>query len=157
MRLVLSLVLALQCTFSVAQPIGRPVGTNCSLAAPPATAGEDHSHGIIVRIYPRAKDIDANYTGCQLTWLPDGRRWQVVSIVEIKSGDPLRIWSPDNSDPVLRCFYRDGKVISGDAKNCAAPEFLITKSMASGCVEKVARVVAQGGVGTRWPAGCEYE
>lgn len=158
MRLVLLLVLMFQWQLAVAQGTGRPVGKNCNLSAPPESAGEELNHGIILRIYPRAKDINEMYTGCQLMWLPDANRWHVLSVVEIKSGDPVRIWSPDKSDPVrVSCTYRKGKVVKGDAKNCAGPEFLIAKSMAPGCVKKVAQAVEKGGITTPGPPGCEYE
>src|SRR5690348_16727534 len=75
----------------------RPGGTNCNLSAPPAASGEDSNHGIIVRIFPRAKDIGPTYTGCQIMWVqaPDG--WAKIAITEIDHGDAVSIWSVDQS------------------------------------------------------------
>jgi hypothetical protein len=136
---------------AVSADSGRPVGQNCSLAQPPADAGEEMNHGITLKIYPRARNIGSNYTGCQAMWYPDGDKWGVVAIVAIEHGDPVRIWSPDGGDPArFACHYKQGRVIRGDAKHCAAPEFLIAKSLAPGCVE---RIKAAG----QFPAGCKYE
>ena len=52
----------------------RPTGTNCELSAPPSISGEDYSHGITVRIYPRAKDGRLKLTvGCQVVWVQTDR------------------------------------------------------------------------------------
>ena len=158
MRVVLLLVLLMQCAVGVAQEMRRPAGRNCNLAVPPSTSGEEMNHGITLRIYPRARDIGDRYTGCQLMWVPHQNKWHVMSVVEVKAGDPVRIWSPDTSDSVrFSCIYSKGKVVKGDANNCAAPESLIAKSLAPGCVEKISQAVARGGIEAQWPAACQYE
>lgn len=158
MRAPLLLILLLHCTAVSAQGTIQPAGKNCNLASPPASAGEEMNHGITLKIYPRARDIDHSYTGCQIMWIPQEDKWHILSVVEIRSGDPVRIWSPDKSEPArFSCIYRRGKVVKGDANICAAPEFLIVKSVAPGCVEKISQAVAKGGPGTAWPTECQYE
>ena len=121
-------------------------------------AGEEFNHGITLRIYPRARDINRNYTGCQTMWVPDGRQWRVVSIAAIESGDPVRIWSPVNSDSTkFSCIYKRGKVVKGDEEHCAAPQFLIIKSLAPGCVERIQKSVTNRGLSAATPSGCDYE
>lgn len=91
-------------------------------------------------------------------WAPNGISWAIVSIVAIEDGDPVRIWVPDDSSSeLLVCRYKNGKVVAGDAENCAAPEFLIAKSLAPGCVAKVRETVVEGGIGAPCPKGCGYE
>jgi hypothetical protein len=159
MRAPVMLMLFLSCVAALAQGTGRPSGKNCGLAVPPANAGEEHNHGMIFRIYPRARDIGPTYTGCQMVWMPqDNNKWLVLTITEIKLGDAVRIWSPEASDPVrFSCTYRKGQVIKGDAANCAIPESLIVKSVAPGCMEKIFQAVARGGIAAASPAGCEYD
>ena len=131
----------------------RPKGQNCALNSPPATAGEEINHGVTLKIFPRARDMARTYTGCQTLWMPEGNKWMVVSMVVIASGDPERLWSPNATDPKrAACRYKYGKVVSGDPHQCPSPEFLIMKSLAAGCVE---RIVRSGG--TAFPPGCEYE
>ena len=46
----------------------RPTGQNCDLAAPPEDAGEEADHGVLLFVFPRARDIGVNYNGCQTVW-----------------------------------------------------------------------------------------
>jgi len=135
-----------------------PQGTNCDLTAPPVDAGEEFNHGTVLRIYPRAKDIDSKYTGCQALLAPDGQRWIVVSLTEIAEGDPVRLWSAYEQDPaILACRFERGKVVRGNPRTCPAPEFLLMKSMAPGCVSIVREAVARHGLGAPRPPECEYQ
>ena len=158
MRALFFVLFFVQSTFALAAGSGHPTSLNCNLAAPPASAGEEMNHGITLRIYPRARDIDAKYSGCQTMWMPNGKQWTVVSRVAIELGDPIRIWSPQETDPTrMGCVYKNGKVVKGNAENCAAPEFLIYKSLAPGCVEKIRKAVAAGGLGAPRAPSCDYE
>ncbi len=134
----------------------RPTGMNCALREPPVQAGEGFNHGITLRIFPRAKDIQKNYTGCQTVWVSHPAKLEVLSVVAIERGHAVRVWSPHETDPArTRCRYREGKLIAGSGDHCPAPEFLIHKSMASGCVEKVSKSAAAGSA--VFPEGCDFE
>jgi hypothetical protein len=136
----------------------RPTGKNCDLASPPAAAGEETNHGIVLRIYPRAKDIDSHYTGCQVLLAPDGKKWVAVSLTEVINGDPFRLWSAYEKDPaVLACRFKRGKVIKGDPNKCPAPEYILVKSLAPGCVRIIEDAVAKHGLGAPRPPECEYQ
>ncbi len=152
MRALLISLLVLHGALAHAAESGRPMGENCNLAAPPANAGEEFNHGITLKIYPRARDIHSSYTGCQTTWMPQGNKWLVLTIVAIERGDAVRIWTPDKSDPArFSCIYKAGKIVKGDAQNCVAPQFLIAKSLAPGCVARIAKASGQ------FPPDCKYE
>jgi hypothetical protein len=56
----------------------RPNGKNCALAVPPLTAGEEFNDGAVLRIFPRAKDIDASYTGYQVLFAEYESKWVVT-------------------------------------------------------------------------------
>ena len=132
----------------------RPKGPNCALKSPPDSAGEEMNHGITLKIFPRAKDIGPSYTGCQIMFAPYEKAWAIIAITEIEKGDPIRIWSEYEPQ---KCRYRHGKVIVGNPETCPAPQFLIHKSMAAGCVQIVREAVAQRGLGADRPQDCEYQ
>jgi hypothetical protein len=156
MRAMLALLVAV-CVASSANAAdnGRPTGKNCDLAAPPAEAGEELNHGMTIRVYPRRRDIGPGYAGCQLAWIPHKNQWLTMSAVAIENGDPVRIWAPDEAQPpFLACRYKKGQVVAGDASSCPMARFLVMRSMAPGCVEKIRKEAASG---ARRPLGCEYE
>jgi hypothetical protein len=132
---------------------GKPTGANCDLAAPPNSAGEELNHGIILRIYPRVVDMPKGYTGCQIMWLAEGTKWHTVSVVAIEDGSAVRIWFPAGIGDIDKqaCRFKHGRVVRGDPQKCPMPEFLIAKSLAPGCVERIMK--AQG----KTPPDCKYE
>ena len=104
----------------------RPIGPNCALEAPPAEAGEDSNHGRRIRVFPRAKDIGADYSGCQAVFMEDHGKWVVWYLVEIASGYPLRVWSEFGSgDPIFSCRYSKGNLVRGDPDSCPAAQLLL--------------------------------
>jgi len=155
MRAALILAILLPFSPAFADETGRPTGENCGLAAPPEAAGEEVDHGLTLRIYPRARDIGSKYGGCQVRWAADKDRWNVVAIVSIVSGEPVRLWSPQVS--VVTCLYDKGKLIQGDARNCPDSQSLVLKSRAAGCLEKIQRTISQGGNPSPHIEGCEPE
>jgi hypothetical protein len=159
MRLfLLTHLLLFICLCANASDVARPQGKNCTLPAPPETAGEAFNHGLVMRIHPRASGIDSSYTGCQVMWAPNGRQWVTVSVVAIENGDPVRIWWPDSSQPeLMACRYKNGRVVAGNPESCAAPQFLIAKSVAPGCTDKLRAAITAGGVTAPPPQGCNHE
>jgi hypothetical protein len=136
----------------------RPSGLHCNLKVPPKEAGEEHSHGVILRIFPRAKDIASTYSGCQTLFAPDKDSWVIVAMTEVIKGDPVRIWSEYETDPNrLACRYAKGKVVRGDREQCPDPEYILAKSMAPGCVQRIRKIVEKNGLGTPLPRACAYE
>ena len=79
-------------------------------------------------------------------------------MVEIVKGDPIRIWSPHNTEShVTSCRFKAGRVVRGNPAECPMPEYLVQKSLAPGCVERIRQAVAIGGIEIASPAGCEYD
>lgn len=157
MRLFIAVLIIMQCAAATAGEHGRPIGHNCEFSAPPENAGEDFNHGVVLRIYPRAKDIGKNYTGCQTMWTPEDKSWLIVGMVAIEAGYPVRIWVPSISGPIpASCRYRKGRLFKGDEKNCPDAKTLIAKSLAVGCGEKMKSAVAAG-LRAQFPAGCMFE
>jgi hypothetical protein len=113
---------------------------------------------MLLRVYPRAKDIGPNYSGCQLLMAQDKDSWVVVSYTEGAKGDPVRIWSQYERDPAkLACRYRNGRIVSGSEDICPAPEFVLLKSLAQGCFAAIQEEIRKKELGTPWPPGCKYE
>jgi len=156
-RTILSVVLlTLMLTSANAQE--RPTGLNCNLKVPPKEAGEEHNHGAILRIFPRAKNIGSTYSGCQTLFAAEQDRWVIVAMTEVVKGDPVRIWSEIETAPnFLACRYAKGKVVRGDREQCPDAQHILAKSMAPGCVERLRRLVEKNGLGTPLPKGCAYE
>lgn len=149
LQFLVCLALAIGVSASHAQGT-EPAGQNCRLLAPPTDAGESPDHGIVLRIYPRASEISPSYSGCQTMWAPQANAWIRISETEIINGDPVRLWTPAGiSDATASCRYAKGKTISGDARSCPAPEFLIQQSFPAGCASKL--FAAKGGQ----VSGCE--
>ena len=150
MRAFLLCVLILHGTFADGAE-QRPIGKNCDLHVPPKGSGEEVNHGILHKIYPRAREISKDYTGCQLLWMHDGNTWITLAVVAIERGYAVRLWSQHETDPVrLACRYKEGKVVQGDPQSCPAPDFLIVKSLPPGCVERIKKA-------GRFPPGCDYD
>ena len=151
-------VLALASVTSSATDNPRPVGPNCTLSAPPASAGEESNHGAVLRVFPRARDIDPQYSGCQSLFAEHNGQWILVSMTEVVKGDPVRVWFEQNADEdSLSCRYSHGKVVQGNPDKCPMPDLILLKSLAPGCVQRIREAVTDRGSGTPIPEGCEYE
>ena len=152
MRAIAICIFTLLSTLADAADEGRPTGQNCNLRVPPKNAGEEFNHRITLKIYPRARDISKTYTGCQTLWMPDEKQWRTIAVTAIENGYAVRIWSPDQTDSArLSCRYKEGRIVRGDSQQCPAPEYLIIKSLAAGCVERIANAAG------KLPSGCGYE
>jgi hypothetical protein len=155
MRNIIFIYFIAICGLSQASETTRPIGVNCTLSEPPTDAGEGAVHGMTIRIYPRAKDITSNYTGCQTVFAEIDGKWGTVVMTEVVDGDPIRIWSDDETS---ECLYQKGRVIRGNPGKCPSPDDLLFKSMPSGCVKarhEAVREVAEKYA--RKLVGCEYE
>ena len=139
-----------------AQASDRPSGTNCKLLSPPPASGEDMNHGVVLRVYPRAKDIGPRYTGCQVLFAPSGTKWERVTLTVVQAGDPVRVWSPDEaSRGSSGCRYRKGKVVAGNPDTCPAPQVLLMKSLPAGCASSIQEAMAKRG--SPLPQACRPE
>jgi hypothetical protein len=127
------------------------MGVNCTLSEPPADAGEVAVHGMTIWVYPRAKDIFSNYTGCQTVFAEiDGKR-KTVAITEMVDGDPIRIWSENET---RECLFQKGRMIRGNPSDCPSSEDLLVKSMPPGCVKAKREAVEKHAPEIE---SCEYE
>lgn len=158
-RVVSLFICLLLCALAVhAADTEKPAGKNCDLTSPPAAAGEEMNHGIVLRVYPRTKDIDAHYSGCQVLFAPHRQQWIAMSLTEVIAGDAVRVWSDDYTDLGVRaCRFKQGKLIQGDPDTCPSPEFILVKSLAPGCVRIIQDVIARDGPGAPWPPSCKYD
>ena len=157
-RVAAFVTLTLLGSLALAQPVARPQGKNCDIPDPPADAGEEINHGYVLRVFPRAKDIGASYTGCQLLWHPVGSKWLTVAVTQVVNGDPVRVWSPeDPKGSRSACAYRQGRVIRGNPETCPSPRFLLVKSLPPGCAERIRSQATDSSAAGSWPSDCQYD
>jgi hypothetical protein len=136
----------------------RPAGPNCDLTSPPPAAGESADRGMVMRVFPRTKDIDARYSGCQVLFAAGEGRWITLAVTEVVKGDPVRIWSDQGaSEAELSCRYSRGKVVKGNAAQCPEASSLLVKSMPAGCSESQRKAAAAAGGDAAKPKGCDLE
>lgn len=124
--------------------VADPIKLNCDLEQPPENSGEDsHMYAGLFKIYPRAKNIPKNYTGCQITWQSNPKdnkfplKWTSVSKIKYDKGEVKSVeWGKvAEGKEIKNCIYQEGNIISGD--NCYPAKKLPLKSMAPGCFKKL--------------------
>ncbi|MCB1754449.1 MAG: hypothetical protein KDJ38_02940 [Gammaproteobacteria bacterium] len=117
----------------------RPIGQNCEISKPPNDSGEDsHMYAGAFKIFPRAKHIDPNYSGCQIIWVSKSEsleNWELMAILSLENGKLIGSWSPKEIGASFNeCKYVDGKLVSGDNNRCYQSEAVPLKSMRPGCL-----------------------
>ena len=119
-RMLLLPVLLLLCDCAFGDEGERPIGQNCDLASPPKSAGEETHHGVLLLVFPRAREIGAHYDGCQVVWIQRKTEVTLAWIVVVQGGAAVRIWSQD----------AEMKAMLGNSKS------MIMKSYLPGCISK---------------------
>ena len=116
----------------------RPVGQNCDLATPPKSAGEDAHHGVLLLVYPRAREIGTNYNGCQVAWIQHENEATLAWIVVIQQGEVVRVWSQDPQMEAMlgQCVWENGIIKKGTSGACGDSKSMIMKSFLPGCISK---------------------
>lgn len=135
MKSTLGVLCALLASGHVGAAAPRPVGTNCSAALPPASAGEEGGHGFVLKVFPRTGDIGGHYSGCQAVFAMsrDGEV-RLAWLIEIKSGEPVRMWSADEDmKDVLQCRYKNRSLVRGNPDVCPRGESLLMPTRPAGC------------------------
>ena len=139
-------VLAFALLFSFAQAAQEsqiPSGKNCNLSAPPVESGEDAFANIVLLVHPRAINLEAGYSGCQVVWfgrtdgtsMPSG--WSVMSVALIERGNLVRLWSPlEGMESNNACRFSNRAPAAGNPKTCRYPEEFPAKSFPAGCLAK---------------------
>jgi hypothetical protein len=119
MRTLLMYALLLLSGCALADERDRPVGQNCDLATPPKSAGEEGHHGVLLLVFPRAREIGAHYDGCQVVWIKREKELTLAWIVVIQRGQAVRVWSRDAEMKAM---------LGGNSKR------MIMKSYLPGCI-----------------------
>jgi len=113
-------------------------GPNCSLEAPPDTAGEEVRDGEVNRIHPRRRDLAKDYTGCQLVFAPRGDAWSVAESVYLERGVVLRSsYAAVPGQSAGECRFEDGRLAQGDRRACPSPRQIPFRSLPPGCFAEV--------------------
>ena len=106
------------------------------------------SHGLEMRVYPRAKTMKSDFTGCQtIWWLAKSGRMQITSRARFEQGSiaELTEFDDDTGQTVLVCRYARGELESGGG-DCPPFESVNrpSESLPPGCLEKVRRSEGRG-------------
>lgn len=127
---------------------GRPEGANCHWTQPPPESGEEAGHGVVLQAFPRIKNLGKSYSGCQAVFVTTRDRPATLAwLLELKQGDPVRIWSTDDTmRPYLACRMRQGKLIAGDPALCQIRPIQLLPTIPAGCV-----------MATAFLGPCEYD
>lgn len=110
-------------------------GTNCELEAPPPQAGDDLDHGAVIKVHPRARDIGAAYTGCQVAWAEARADWALLGIAYFERGEVAGFWSPPPGETT--CRYRGGRAVGDKRGQCPPAAQLKLKAMPAGCGRRI--------------------
>jgi hypothetical protein len=116
----------------------RPSGQNCDLEAPPNASGEEGGHGVLLQVWPRIKDMEARYTGCQAIFVTTAEQpTRLGWLVEVVGGEPRRLWSPQ-PDMLEKssCIYEHGMLVQGEQKTCPEQSELLMPSTPAGCFSR---------------------
>ena len=128
----------------------RPQGKNCSLSAPPPSAGEIFTNAASWSVYPRTADIKPDYVGCQAVWAPAGHgRWELATLLVVRHAAAVAIWPEPPDSEADHCKYRQGRVVEGSAPACSR----LIVSVPAGCAR---RALAQGSYPV-YPKGCDED
>jgi hypothetical protein len=120
---------------AVPPELAKPQGKNCDLTSPPPNSGEQGGSDVTLQVWPRLKDMDDNYTGCQAVFATTAEAsGHLVWLLEIVNGEPLRKWSPDPSvTRYSECAYKNGALTRGTMLTCAPQRELFMRSKPAGC------------------------
>jgi len=90
-----------------------------------------------MKFYPRAKDISASYTGCQLAWLMQNGQWVTFSTRYYSAGKLRAFYGPQLEGKATSvCLFENGK-LSPESKGACPPFEEASRpapSLAPGCV-----------------------
>lgn len=122
-----------------AQSLIPPNAPHCSLSSPPSNAGEDNPQGGFMKFYPRAKDLPASYTGCQIAWLRRNGKWTIFSKRYYLEGTLRTFYGPMlNGKPTSICWYTNGELTAESKGSCPlfAEASQAARSLPRGCIAK---------------------
>ena len=116
---------------------------HCGVELPPATSGENSTHAILIKVFPRKASVGNDYTGCQTMWIQRGIDWEKFSVMHFVQGK-LQVWwsAEDTKDsPGLYCRFSNGKLLAGEPSGCYEPAYTgLSASYESGCEEAAIRL-----------------
>lgn len=114
----------------------------CGLAVPPVGSGEMASHGLEMRIFPRASRMPSHFTGCQTVWGYDPGSNVARKLTETRySSGAVSEWTdflPEGSSAPLVCRYANGRLTDTETR-CPAFEIANSReqSLPAGCLAKL--------------------
>jgi hypothetical protein len=104
---------------------------NCMLQQPPNDAGENYTHGLVLKVFPRAAQISHAYSGCQLAWQHGEDGWSLAFKLYFEQGEVVAIWSPE-----MECKYLNRSLNKESPDECPSEPPLAMLSVTRGCLNE---------------------
>jgi hypothetical protein len=116
-------------------PISAPF---CTIELPPEDSGENATHAVLLKVFPRKATVASDYTGCQTMWVQNGSGWDKFSIMFFVKGRLQTWWAADDANANgTYCQFTDGKLLPQQPKACYEPSNTgLQRSYAPGCVRE---------------------
>ena len=134
--IAVAFVLGLATASVSAQTIPRDAA-HCALDRPPPAAGEVLlSGGTPMKIFPRAKDIPANFTGCQKYWAFH-RKWLLFGTRYFEKGEiKIFLGALIEGQDQAHCYYANGRKSASSTLGCPTYDEASKplRSVPAGCI-----------------------
>jgi hypothetical protein len=104
---------------------------SCSIQMPPPDAGEEATHAKILKVFPRAKNIPAGFSGCQSVWLEMPPTWALAFRLSFTDGRVVKLWTPS-----YECHYAADKLKTPASTECAPEPPEPMESEPAGCISQ---------------------
>ncbi len=108
--------------------------SNCNIIQPPKEAGDSLLNSRLMKIFPRRKHMEENYTGCQTLWLDVQRRHKLekIMVLYFEKGE-IKVQQHMEAGRSFSCRY-DGGLLFPDARaECSSRSIGALSSVPAGC------------------------
>jgi len=148
-KALLVLFLALMfCSLSLQADDLIPKGAgNCNVLQPPKAAGDSVLNGRLMKIFPRRKDMAANYTGCQTLWLDIQRmhKLEKILVLYFENGE-IKVQQHTEAGRTFSCRYYMGSLLPNSKIECSKKSIGALSSWPAGCTKYSLRHEKQNAV-----------
>jgi len=120
---------------------------NCNILQPPKAAGDSVLNGRLMKIFPRRKDMSANYTGCQTLWLDIQRmhKLEKILVLYFENGE-IKVQQHTEAGKTFSCRYYAGSLLPNSKIECSEKSIGALSSQPAGCTKYSLRHEKQNAV-----------
>jgi len=113
---------------------------NCNYSQPPKESGDSSLNGRLMKIFPRRKHMEENYTGCQTLWLDLQRRHKLEKILVLyfENGE-IKVQHHMEAGRSFSCGYHAGSLLPNSRVECSKKSIGSLSSYPAGCTKSSLR------------------